>query len=222
MALFSTNQGAFGFNTGFDGLDWAMNTLTGHHISSNKPYESDVSSNLEIDGDPVGDTYRGPFSDWFNSKNIAKEDFKRGEQAADNQLKRDLYLFEQNKAFSREQMEWQERMANSSYQRAVEDMKKAGINPVMAINQGGAATPSVPSASSGRSSSRYSNADGFNSAVLVSSLISLIAGVYGAASKNATQLAIAQLGAQSRDYATNTGVVRDEQWRYWYDNNKRR
>lgn len=37
---------------------------------------------------------------------------------------------------------WQEQMSNTSYQRAVEDMRKAGINPILAYTQGGASTPS--------------------------------------------------------------------------------
>lgn len=37
---------------------------------------------------------------------------------------------------------WQEHMSNTSYQRAVEDMRKAGINPILAYAQGGASTPS--------------------------------------------------------------------------------
>lgn len=37
--------------------------------------------------------------------------------------------------------EWQEHMSNTAYQRAVEDMKKAGINPILAFANGGASTP---------------------------------------------------------------------------------
>jgi hypothetical protein len=37
--------------------------------------------------------------------------------------------------------EWQEHMSNTSYQRAVEDMKKAGLNPILAFANGGASTP---------------------------------------------------------------------------------
>lgn len=47
----------------------------------------------------------------------------------------------------REQMAFQERMSNSQYQRAMIDMEKAGLNPILAYSQGGAGTPSGSSAS---------------------------------------------------------------------------
>lgn len=37
--------------------------------------------------------------------------------------------------------EWQEHMSSTAYQRAVEDMKKAGLNPILAFSNGGASTP---------------------------------------------------------------------------------
>lgn len=45
-------------------------------------------------------------------------------------------------ASAKEQMDFQERMSNTSYQRGMADMKKAGLNPMLAFMKGGASTPS--------------------------------------------------------------------------------
>lgn len=149
-----------------------------HSVSSKK---STPTTNIST---PVGSTYRGLGSSIFNAENIAMEDWLRQQQAAQLAFDRESAF---NAAEAEKNRAFQKRMANTQYQRAVADLKRAGLNPVLAY-ENPAAAPSGGSASA--SSAGGASAPGSNDALL--GLLQLFSGLYQTGANNATMKAIAK------------------------------
>lgn len=147
----------------------------------------------------VGDVFQMLGMQGDEAKNT---EFKRQQIAQDNQLQRDLFYMNKANEFNAQEAQknrdWQTEMSNSEIQRRVNDLRKAGLNPILAINQGGASTPSGSSASSSgsRSSSGYSSSG--SSSNIVGAIINAVAGIYGTASTNATKVALAELMSDNK------------------------
>lgn len=98
-------------------------------------------------------------------------------------FERTLYLANRDREFNSQEAllnrQWNEYMAGNSYQLAVDDMREAGLNPYMAITNGGASYSSSSPASS-RSSS-YQSAGMNAGSMLVNILGRVVGGAFGIA-----------------------------------------
>lgn len=85
----------------------------------------------------------------------AAQQYNSAEAAANREYNEQMWQMaaDFNAAEAQKNRDWQEHMASTSYQRAVEDLRKAGLNPILASLNGGASTGSSSAASVGATSS---------------------------------------------------------------------
>lgn len=142
--------------------------------------------------EPYGNTYRGIFGSWFNKGDIDIEDYIRDQQSRMNDHVLNKEILDIGNQFTaaenQKQRDFEERLASTSYQRAVEDLKRAGLNPILAYSNGGADSPSFgvsTQSSTPNMRSGYNSSAGSGSAEgsLLKTIVDIIGLFYGKGSK---------------------------------------
>lgn len=111
-----------------------------------------------------------------------------------------------NASEAQKQRDFEERMSNTAYQRAVADMRKAGLNPYLAYSQGGASTPTGYASTSGSGVASRSMSDNF--VKLLGNLVNVVVGLATASMKTSAQLASTATKANSAITVANTAQER--------------
>lgn len=116
-------------------------TALGNHAASSKA--SEASGVPGLDGAPAFNGLMDGASSWINPvlQYVSADDVNRQNQANFNTG------LTYNAEEAQKNRDFQERMSGSAYQRAVGDLQKAGLSPMLAYSQGGASSPGGSAAS---------------------------------------------------------------------------
>lgn len=128
-------------------------------------YSGDTAKNAyHIGGQNGQSVYFGSIGQrWFDKSTVDLVN-----NALSVQAERDF-----NSREAQKNRDFQERMSNTAYSRAVQDLKSAGLNPYLALGSGASSSPSGSTASSGSGYARSDNSFARDFLKLVGTAISV-------------------------------------------------